>query len=65
MPMVSVDTVSDSGHKNSPLRPCEPNYNLHKKAGGLPLAVFIAPNVHRQSRLGREVCNPAEKSNIP
>ena len=50
---------------NSPLWPCEPSYNLHVLAGGLPLAVLSAPNIRLQSKLRREVCNPTEKSNIP
>ena len=41
------------------------NYDLHEKAGGLPLLALAAPNVHRTSKRRREVCNPGRKSNIP
>ncbi len=41
------------------------DYDLHEMAGGLPLRAFAAPNVHPMSKHGREVCNPAGKSNIP
>lgn len=41
------------------------NYDLHEMAGGLPLTTFSAPNIHPSSKRGREVCNPAGKSNIP
>ena len=39
--------------------------DLHEMAGGLLLMTFAAPNVHPMSKHGREVCNPAVKSNIP
>ncbi len=41
------------------------DYDLHEKAGGLPLLALAAPNVHRTSKRRREVCNPDRKSNIP
>ena len=41
------------------------NHDLHEKAGGMPLPTFAAPNVHPTSKRGREVCNPAGKSNFP
>ena len=41
------------------------DYDLHEMAGGLPLSALSAPNVHPSSKRGREVCNRAEKSNIP
>ena len=34
-------------------------------AGGLPLQTITAPNIHRISKYGREVCKQAGKSNIP
>ena len=49
----------------TPLWPCASNYDLHEKAGGMPLPTFAAPNVHPTSKRGREVCNPAGKSNFP
>ena len=33
----------------SPPMPCEPSYNLHKKAGGSPLCCFSASNVQPAS----------------
>ena len=33
----------------SPRRPCDSNYNLHERAGGLPLCCFSASNVHHRS----------------
>ena len=39
--------------------------DLHEMAGGLPLPIFAAPNVHLMSKHRREVCNPTGKSNIP
>ena len=33
----------------SPQKPCESNYNLHERAGGLPLCCFSASNVHHRS----------------
>ena len=41
------------------------NYDLHEKAGGLPLPTITAPNVHPSSKRGREVCKQAGKSNFP
>ncbi len=41
------------------------NYDLHEKAGGLPLRTLAAPNVRLMSKHRREVCNPARKSNVP
>ena len=40
-------------------------YDLHEKAGGLPLHAITAPNIHRQSKQRREVCKQAGKSNVP
>jgi len=48
-----------------PLWPYASIYDLHEKAGGLPLLALAAPNVHPTSKRGREVCNPGRKSNIP
>ena len=48
-----------------PLWPYASNYDLHEKAGGLPLLTLAAPNIHPSSERGREVCNPGRKSNIP
>jgi len=31
-------------------------YDLHKKAGGLPLHIITAPNIHTASKRRREVC---------
>ena len=42
-----------------------PSYDLHKRAGGLPLLALAAPNVRHTSKRRREVCNPDRKSNIP
>ena len=41
------------------------NYDLHVMAGGLPLLVLAASNVHLSSKRRREACNPIRKSNIP
>ncbi len=41
------------------------DYDLHERAGGLPLLALAAPNVHHTSKRWREVCNPDRKSNIP
>ena len=41
------------------------NYDLHEKAGGLPLLTVTAPNIHPTSERGREVCKQARKSNFP
>lgn len=49
----------------TPLRPCASVYNLHKRAGGLPLCIFTASNFHRTSKRRREACNPMPKSSIP
>ena len=45
-----------------PLWPCASGYDLHKKAGGLPLHAITAPNIHPMSKhwtgglqTGREV----------
>ena len=40
-------------------------YDLHEKAGGLPLQTITAPNIHLMSKHRREVCKQAGKSNIP
>ena len=37
------------GQNVSPQKPCESNYNLHERAGGLPLCCFSASNVHHRS----------------
>ena len=37
------------GKNVSPQKPCESNYNLHERAGGLPLCCFSASNVHHRS----------------
>lgn len=49
----------------TPLRPCASSYNLHERAGGLPLCMFTASNVHRTSWRRREACNPMKKLSIP
>ena len=41
------------------------DYDLHEMAGGSPLTTISAPNVHPSSKRGREVCDPAGKSNVP
>ena len=41
------------------------DYDLHEMAGGLPLPVITAPNVHHTSKRRREVYNPCRKSNVP
>ena len=41
------------------------DYDLHEMAGGLPLTILTAPNVHHRSKQGREVCKPMGKSNVP
>ena len=38
------------GQNVSPQKPCESNYNLHERAGGLPLCCFSASNVHHRSK---------------
>ena len=37
------------------------NYDLHEKAGGLPLQTITAPNIRRLSKQGREVCKQERK----
>ena len=41
------------------------DYDLHEKAGGMPLQTITAPNIHPTSKRGREVCKQARKSNVP
>ena len=41
--------------KNPALAVCTV-YDLHEKAGGSPLNVITAPNIHPSSKRGREVC---------
>ena len=41
------------------------NYDLHEKAGGMPLPTITAPSIHHPSKRGREVCKQAGKSNVP
>ena len=36
-------------------------YDLHEKAGGLPLQTVTAPNIRRLSKQGREVCKQERK----
>ena len=48
-----------------PQRPCDPNYNLHEKAGGSPLPRFTASNVRNTSVRGREACNRRRKYSVP
>ena len=48
-----------------PQRPCDPNYNLHEKAGGSPLPRFTASNVRNTSVRGREACNRRGKYSVP
>ena len=45
-----------------PLWPYASDYDLHEKAGGLPLCALAAPNVRIKMR---EVCNRAQKLCIP
>ena len=37
------------------------DYDLHEKAGGLPLQTITAPNIRRLSKQGREVCKQERK----
>ena len=37
------------------------DYDLHEKAGGLPLQTITAPNIHPSSKRGREVCKQERK----
>ena len=37
------------------------DYDLHEKAGGLPLQTMTAPNIHHPSKRGREVCKQERK----
>ena len=41
------------------------DYDLHETAGGLPLPIITAPNIHLSSKRRREVCKQTGKSNIP
>ena len=48
--------------------PCVPrfsrnasDYDLHERAGGLPLQTITAPNIRRLSKQGREVCKQERK----
>ena len=41
------------------------DYDLHEKAGGMPLFAITAPNIHLSSKRRREVCKQTEKSNVP
>ena len=41
------------------------DYDLHEMAGGLPLPIITAPNIHHTSQRGREVCKQIGKSNVP
>ena len=41
------------------------NYDLHEKAGGLPLLNLTAPSVHPTTQRRREVCKQNRKSNFP
>ena len=41
------------------------DYDLHEMAGGLPLPVITAPNIHHMSQHRREVCKQTGKSNVP
>ena len=41
------------------------DYDLHETAGGLPLPIITAPNIHLSSKRRREVCKQAGKSNFP
>ena len=41
------------------------DYDLHERAGGVPLQPLAAPNVRFSSKRKREVCNPGRKSNAP
>ena len=36
-------------------------YDLHEKAGGLPLLTITAPSIHPVSEQGREVCKQIRK----
>ena len=49
----------------NPLWPYASKYDLHVMAGGLPLPALSAPSIHHMSKHRREVCKPADKSNIP
>ena len=41
------------------------NYDLHVMAGGLPLLVLAASNVHLSSKRRREACNPTKEVKHP
>ena len=41
------------------------DYDLHETAGGMPLAIITAPNIHLSSKHRREVCKQMAKSNVP
>ena len=45
----------------NPLWPYASDYDLHSKAGGLPLPTITAPNVHYTSKRKREVCKQEGK----
>ena len=52
------------GEQLLPMHPPWPyasNYDLHKKAGGLPLLSFTVPNIHLSSKRKREVYKPGRK----
>ena len=49
----------------TPLWPCASIYDLHDKAGGSPIRILTAPNVHPSSKRGREVCKPIRKFRHP
>ena len=52
-------------HAENPALAVCAGYDLHFYAGGSPLPILAAPNVHLSSKRRREVCNRAGKSNIP
>ena len=56
--------IKNMGSRSSPCTRFSRNasdYDLHEKAGGLPLQTITAPNIRRLSKQGREVCKQERK----
>ena len=58
------EKIKNAGSRNSLRTRFSRNasdYDLHEKAGGLPLQTITAPNIRRLSKQGREVCKQERK----
>ena len=61
-------SIKNAGNRSSPrtrFSRAASDYDLHEKAGGLPLPTITVPNVHLSSKRRREVYKQAGKSNFP